>query len=94
MNSKIVFRFHAVRRMFERNVSEMEVIAVLTTGKVIENYPDDLPYPSQLKLGYLEGRALHVVVAENKDEQSLIVITVYEPDLGNWEPGFERRKKI
>lgn len=27
-------------------------------------------------------------------EQSLIIITVYEPDFDHWELGFERRKDL
>lgn len=37
-------------------------------------------------------RALHVVVADNVSEDELIVITVYEPDIGQWEPGFRWRR--
>ncbi len=92
MSMKPVFRFHAVRRMFERDISEAEVFNVLESGKVIENYPDDVPYPSYLKFGYSGTRPIHVVAAENNTEQSKIIITVYEPDLNHWEPGFERRK--
>jgi hypothetical protein len=79
--------------MFERNISETEVLEALTSGKVIEDYPTDQPYPSCLKLAFVKSRPLHVVVATNTDDHSLIVITVYEPDPKSWEAGFERRKK-
>jgi len=78
--------------MFERKISDGDILEVLEAGKVIENYPTDQPYPSCLKFGYSAGRPIHVVVADNSAEQSLIIITVYEPDLDTWEPGFERRK--
>jgi len=44
-------------------------------------------------LGWRRKRPLHIVVAENKQEQSLIIITVYEPDPKFWESDFKRRKK-
>jgi hypothetical protein len=59
----------------------------------VEDYPDDTPYPSRLVLGWSSSRPIHVVVADNVDEQENIVITVYEPDLLEWEPDFKRRKK-
>ena len=89
---KLVFRVHAVRRMFERAISDDDVRHVLTTGEVIEEYPADLPYPSRLVSGMREGRPLHVVAAENTAEDETIVITAYEPDPGLWQPGFRERK--
>jgi hypothetical protein len=52
--SRVVFRVHAIQRMYQRNVSEPQVRDVITTGEVVEDYPDDTPYPSRLVLG---GRA-------------------------------------
>ena len=89
---KIKFRFHALSRMFERKISEPDVLQVLSGGKVIEDYPTDQPYPSCLRLGFIKTRPLHVVTAEATTEATTIIITVYEPDLERWEPGFEKRK--
>lgn len=90
---QIKFRFHALNRMFERSINEDEVLQVLDTGKVIEDYPTDQPYPSCLRLGFIKDRPLHVVTAHATDEDTMIVITVYEPDLTRWEPNFEKRRK-
>src|SRR5260370_16852128 len=49
--------------MFERKISEAEIRSVIDTGQVIERYPDDVPYPSRLVLGWASGRAIHVVAA-------------------------------
>jgi hypothetical protein len=68
----IKFRFHALSRMFERKISETDVLEVLATGKVIENYPTDQPYPSRLKLGFVKNRSLHVVTAEATDEATTV----------------------
>lgn len=86
------FRLHAVQRMFERGVSADDVRQVIQTGRVIEDYPEDKPFPSCLILGYVGRKPLHVVLAVDRVENRAIVITVYEPDLDLWEPDFERRK--
>ena len=91
--SRLVFRVHALQRMFQREINEEDIRHVLATGKTIEGYPDDSPYPSRLVLGWIGSRAIHVVVADNQVDQETIVITVYEPDLTRWEPGFERRRR-
>ncbi|MGA2073347.1 MAG: DUF4258 domain-containing protein [Terriglobia bacterium] len=61
--------------------------------KWLKTISDDRPYPSRLVLGWRSARPLHVVVAHNSDENELIVITAYEPDLGLWEADFKRRKQ-
>jgi len=86
-------RVAAVRRMFERGISTQDVKNALKTGEVIVNYPDDNPYPSRLILGFVKGRALHVVVATNEQDDMDIVITVYEPSSDVWESDFKRRRK-
>ena len=89
---KLVFRVHAIQRMVQRQISVDDVRYVLATGEVVENYPDDMPYPSRLVLGSVGTRSLHVVVADNTETRESIVITAYEPDLAQWEPGFRKRK--
>ena len=89
---KIVFRIHAIRRMFERRISEEDVHSVLATGETVAEYPEDTPYPSKLVLGYVADKPIHVVVAENASEREHIVITAYEPDPGVWKPGFRRKR--
>lgn len=90
---KVIYRVHAVRRMFEREIDEADVQKALSEGEEIAGYPDDWPYPSRLLLGWRGSRPLHVVVAYNAEDDEHIVITVYEPDPIQWESGFTRRKK-
>ena len=71
-----------------------EVIEALETGEIIEEYPDDQPYPSCLILGRTQAaRSLHIVSARVLAEQRLIVITTYQPDPARWEADFKRRKR-
>ena len=88
---KIIFRTHAIKRMFQRRINEKNVRSVLETGEIIEVYPDDTPYPSRLILGLLGSRPLHVVAADNIADNETIVITVCEPEQDKWSPNFKRR---
>jgi hypothetical protein len=93
MNSRpLIFRIHAVQRMFERRISEEQVRQVLQNGEMIEDYSDEMPRPGGLMLGKRGNRPLHVVMTENERDNGLIVITVYEPKLSHWKPGFKARK--
>jgi hypothetical protein len=90
---KLVFRVHAIRRMFERGISSEDVRHVLETGSTIESYPEDSPYPSRLVLGFVGQRPLHVVVADDEKAGQAIVITAYEPESGSWDETFRKRSR-
>ena len=92
-NQPIIYRIHAIQRMFERHVSEENVRQVLRSGEVIEDYSDEMPFPSSLILGRRGDRPLHVVMAENTRDNELVVITVYEPNPSQWKTHFKSRKK-
>ena len=89
---KITYRVHAVRRMFERRITDADAAELLTEGEEIAAYPDDQPYPSRLLLGWRSNRPLHVVAAYNAVEDEKIIVTVYEPDPTLWDDEFRRRK--
>lgn len=90
--NKLIYRNHAIKRMFERGIGEDDVRAVIDLGEVIQGYQDDAPYPSRLILGWCKERPIHVVAAYNNQERTDIVITVYEPDYSMWEDGFKKRR--
>ena len=89
---QVIYQRHAVERMAQRGVSEEDVMHVLLTGESIQVYADDTPFPSELILGWRDGRPLHIVVATDSIQRRKIVITVYEPHPGQWEADFRRKK--
>ncbi|MGD9474594.1 MAG: DUF4258 domain-containing protein [Eubacteriaceae bacterium] len=48
---KIKWTAHVAQRIQERDISRLDVINCISTGEIIENYPDDYPNPSCLILG-------------------------------------------
>jgi hypothetical protein len=89
---RLIFRVHAIERMFSRRIGEEDVRHVLARGEEIESYPEDVPYPSRLVLGWRGSRPIHVVAAEDIEEGVTFVITVYEPSPDHWEPDFKKRR--
>jgi hypothetical protein len=92
MNPRLLFRVHAVQRMFERNVSVKNVSQALQSGEMIEDYSSEMPEPSRLVLGYQGKRPFHVVTSENTDNNETTVITVYLPDPQKWTKDFRTRR--
>ena len=93
MKRQLFLRLHATQRMLERNISMEEIEQVVESGEVIEDYPDDEPFPSRLILGVPQNRPLHVVAADETDSDITHVITAYQPNPGQWEDDFKRRKR-
>ena len=79
--------------MIERQISVSDVRWVVDSGETIEEYPDDRPIPSRLVLGWVHGRPIHVVAADDQDGDITIVITVYQPDPNVWYSGFRWRRQ-
>ena len=76
---RVVFSGHAIQRMFQRSPGRDEVVAVVSSGEIVADYPDDSPYPSRLLLGFVDSRPVHVVVACEAETGMCIVVTAYEP---------------
>jgi hypothetical protein len=89
---KIIFRVHAVQRMFERDVSIRRVSQTLHFGETIEDYSTEMPEPSRLILGFQGKRPFHVVASENHETKEITVITVYVPDPRKWDKNFKNRR--
>jgi hypothetical protein len=93
MNCRDVrFSRHAIQRMFERSIPAGDVLITLDNGEVVEEYPDDSPYPSALLLGWSSGRPLHVAAAHDPERNLCVVITAYIPDTMQWGEDFKTRK--
>ena len=88
----IEYRIHAIRRMFQRHISQREIECLLADGQVIERYDEDFPLPSVLlNEPRPTKRPLHAVVGINDAERILVLITAYEPDPRQWTEHFSRR---
>lgn len=92
-DKKIIFSSHAVKQMFQRAITVEAIKFILHNGVAIREYPDDKPYPSKLLFALWNSKALHVVCSENSEENTIIIITAYEPSPDNWKSDFVTRKK-
>ena len=77
-DDRIYYSRHARDEMESEESGEIqdeEVFETVLTGKIIENYPEDEPYPSCLIYGRTtQNRPLHLVCAYSEDEKLSIVI--------------------
>jgi hypothetical protein len=87
------FSKHAVDQSILRGIRVQEVIEAITTGQVIEDYPDNKYGPSCLISGLmLANRSIHIQYSY-PSRPLIKVITLYEPDLNRWNDNFTKRRK-
>ena len=85
-----LFMLHASDRAAQRGIVSQEIEAVISSGEVIEDYPDDKYGPSCLIMGETDNnRILHLQVSYPAQVK---IITVYEPSSDEWESDWKTRK--
>ncbi|MDI6655387.1 MAG: DUF4258 domain-containing protein [Candidatus Hydrothermarchaeota archaeon] len=82
---------HARRMALLRGINLEELAKCMIEFEVIEEYPDDPRGYSCLLLVKVENKVIHVVCAPKGDV--LLVISIYEPDVEEWEPNMKTRKR-
>lgn len=87
----IEITMHAAKRLEQRNITLSDVMECIKNGEIIEQYPDDYPFPSCLILGLaVKGVMLHTVIGSNLE--TLWIVTAYYPSLDKWETDLKTRK--
>ena len=62
------------------------------TGEIIEQYPDDFPFPSCLIFGYtMDNRVIHVVISS--EGSCGRIITAYIPNTEKFESDLKTRRE-
>lgn len=91
-NNAVKYTAHIVMRLQERGINPSDIRECIATGRIIEQYPSDYPYPSCLVLGCsVAGRMLHVVVGVGQGY--IWLVTAYYPNPDEWSEGFSVRKE-
>lgn len=91
-SDKVFVTAHATERFRQRGIKAKDIRNAVKTGEIIEQYPEDYPYPSCLILGKTtESKLIHVVMS---DEGSMSrIITAYFPSEEKWESDLKTRRR-
>ena len=94
LNNSVNLRvtFHANQRLVQRNLKFADVVSCINTGEIIEQYENDLPFPSCLILGKaMDGNPMHVCVSHN-NKGVMFLLTAYRPNNIVWKEDFKTRR--
>jgi hypothetical protein len=86
---------HGYDELTADGIFARDVLAKVSEGIVVEDYPDYAKGPCVLVLQQdRRGEPMHVVWGIPKGASSpAVLITAYRPDPDRWEPGFVRRRR-
>lgn len=89
----IVMSSHANTQCIERVIDSSDILDVLLHGEIIEDYPNDYPYPSCLMLAFpKQCKPMHVCCGVG--EGKIYIITAYYPTIEKWEDDMKTRKVV
>ena len=89
--ANMVMTQHSRKRFSERGIRMQDIVNAIDSGEIIEDYPEDYPFPSCLILGRSDEKVIHVVASI--DEGMIYLITAYIPDPDKWEADWKTRKE-
>ncbi len=78
-NDAVFLTQHVIERCKQRGIRPIQIRNAVINGEIIEDYPEDYPFPSCLILGFSEANVpLHVVIGCNGETAK--IITAYHPN--------------
>jgi len=92
-NKAIKWTTHVLMRLQERGINPSDVKNCILTGEIIEEYPEDFPYPSCLVFGStVLNKPIHIVAGVGNG--IIFIITGYFPTLEKWNDDYKTRKEL
>ena len=89
---KIVISAHALERCRQRGIKQKDIRECIFSGKIIEQYPEDFPFPSCLIYGHaVDNKIIHVVASDEGTVSR--IITAYIPSTEKFEDDLITRKE-
>lgn len=90
---KVLMTQHSSERCRQRGIKKKDIRHAVMTGEIIEQYPDDFPFPSCLIYGHsINHQILHVVMSDEGSGSR--IITAYFPSNEKWESDSKTRKEL
>ena len=90
-SDKVIITSHSALRFRESKIYYDDIISAINSGEIIEEYPNDYPYPSCLILGLtVSNTSVHVVCGTEGNH--LWIISAYFPSTDKWTSDFKTRK--
>jgi hypothetical protein len=84
LREQFEFTKHAADQSIIRRITVQEVREAISSGRIIEDYPEDKYGPSCLIMGFTFAQRILHIHCSYPSRPLVKIITVYEPDPGKW----------
>ncbi len=92
IEGKYRYTLHGAKQRIARRLKRKDIEAAIKSGEIIEDYPDHHYGPACLLLGKTaKNKKIHILCSL---QDTMDIITVYEPNLVEWEEDLKTRRKI
>ena len=91
-SDNVLISDHAAMRFRQRGLKVKDIRCAVNNGEIIEQYPEDFPFPSCLILGKAADEKIIHVVMSDEGKMSRIIIAYY-PDPDKWDSQLKVRKE-
>jgi hypothetical protein len=88
-----VVREHVYDKCWSLDVTWAEVADLFQSGTVIERHALGDLRIKEIRLLAGWSRPLHLVYVIDPWRRIIVFVTIYEPDLAHWQPGFTERRR-
>lgn len=92
-NRRVHWTYHINLRLEHRFIPRKYILSAVDTYEIIESYPRDKYLPSYLIYSEYEAEVFHILVAVDRENNNVRIITAYRPDKEKWENDFKTRRK-
>lgn len=89
---RIRWTYHINMRLKERFISREQIINSISNFEILEEYPDDKYLPSCLICSKFENKKFHIQIALDYEDNSIIIVTAYQPSKEKWKEDFKTRR--
>jgi hypothetical protein len=90
---RIRWTYHVNMRLKGRFISRRTILSAVNNYEIIEEYPKDKYLPSYLVYAEYQGLIIHIQIATDIENDSVIIVTAYKPAMDKWEKDFKTRRK-
>ena len=88
-----IIRGHVYDKCWQLDITWAEVKQLLDAGEMVEESTDDDGRPKRVLFLAGWNRPLHIVEVVDHEQELVVYVTIYEPDLDHWQPGYRERRR-
>ena len=89
---RIKWRYHALQRARQRGITRQQAKEVIQIGEIIEEHPDEEPFPKCLLMAEIQpGKPLYVSLVYDEAEDYVYILTVHWLDPNKWDDPWTRK---